>query len=225
MNDELKRDIIDWDTENWSRAIPYWQNYAFKLGNRFKCLELGASKGGLSLWLALNQNEVICSDVKNPKVIAERVHQKYNCYKNINYEAIDATNIPYINHFDLVVFKSILGGISGPNRDDIKAKTIKEIYKTLKPGGKLLFAENLDASIFHKIFRKWFGTKDWNYLRLNELNTVFSPFSKVNYTTVGFFGCFGRNEYQRIVLGKLDKLIDKLFPHKNRYIIIGVATK
>lgn len=167
---------------------------------------------------------MVCSNLKLPDEKTKKIHHKYNCQPYIAYEAIDATNIPYDNHFDFITFKSILGGIPGDGRE-VKIKTINQIHNSLKPGGKLLFAENLSASIFHKILRCWFGTKDWNYLKLDDLDFVFSSFSHVRYTTVGFFGCLGRNERQRILLGKLDKYFDWMIPQKWRYIIIGVATK
>jgi len=222
MDGYLKKDIIGWDTENWSRAIPFWESFGQLNHSDNECLELGAHGGGLSLWLALNKNKVTCSNITQPDANTQMIHRKYNCHPNINYEVIDATNIPYSDHFDFIVFKSILGGIKG---EETHVKAINEIYKSLKSGGKLLFAENLDASIFHKVLRHWFGTKNWNYLKLSDVDAIFSSFSEVTYTTVGFFGCMGRNEYQRILLGKLDRLIDQIIPRKSRYIIIGVATK
>lgn len=225
MDRYLRKDVIGWDTENWVRAIPFWENFGQPNQTDNKCLELGAHGGGLSLWLALNKNKVVCSNLFQPGENIRQIHRKYNCQSNITYEAIDATYIPYSNHFDFIVFKSILGGIKGEGNEETKIKVLNEIHKSLKPGGKLLFAENLDASIFHKILRYWFGTKSWSYLRLKDVGKVFSSFDKVTYTTVGFFGCMGVNERQRILLGKLDRLIDKIIPRASRYIIIGVATK
>ncbi|MDR6782408.1 SAM-dependent methyltransferase [Pedobacter africanus] len=224
MESYLRKDIIGWDTENWSRALPFWESFGKVNTTSKECLEIGAYGGGLSLWLALNKNKVVCSNLNKPDANTQQVHRKYKCHSNIQYEAIDATAIPYTDQFDYIVFKSILGGINDGD-PDIKVKVINEMYKSLKPGGKLLFAENLDASIFHKILRRWFGTKNWNYLKLSDVGTVFSSFAKLDYTTIGFFGCMGRNEYQRIMLGKLDRLFDAIIPSASRYIIIGVATK
>jgi SAM-dependent methyltransferase len=136
---------------------------------------------------------------------------------------MDATNIPFENYFDVIVFKSILGGIS--NNQQNKAKTLNEIHKALKSGGKLLFAENLEATRLHKILRKNFGTKGWNYLKMNEVNDVFASFTSFKYTTVGFFGCLGRNEWQRNLLGKIDGILSWIIPNKSKYILIGVAEK
>lgn len=222
---ETKKDIVDWDIVNWSKAIKYWENNFSVRNKKYKCLELGANQGGLSLWLASHANSVLCSDIKSPRNLASGIHKKYDFASSIKYAAIDATNIPYENHFDIITFKSILGGISENGRNEFKQKTVNEIYKALKPGGALLFAENLEASVIHKFLRKRWGTKDWNYLKLDELNSVFSSFNNFNYTTVGFLGCLGRTEVQRNILGHIDTGIEKLLPKEFHYILIGVAIK
>jgi len=226
MDIEKKRDLIGWDIVNWFKAITYWEKYAIINDGNNKCLELGASNGGLSLWMAKYNNEVVCSDLNKPGKEALEIHSRYEYSDKISYEAVDATNIPYKNHFDVVAFKSIVGGIAGYYGDNsYKYKTVKEMYQALKPGGKLLFAENLKGTGLHVLLRKYFGTKDWNYLRLDEINTVFADFKNVNYTTVGFFGCLGRNEKQRNLLGKIDTFIEKILPNSFHYIVIGVAEK
>jgi len=60
---------------------------------------------------------------------------------------------------------------------------------------------------------------------MNEIDDLFSSFSSLDYTTEGFFGCFGRNEKQRNILGKIDALLASVIPMKSKYIVIGVAVK
>jgi SAM-dependent methyltransferase len=218
------KDIVAWDIVNWSSAIKYWEDNAQVTNKNYECLELGSSKGGMSLWLALNGNNVLCTDLNGPEADAHRIHEKYSCTPRITYAAMDATKIPYENHFDVVIFKSIVGGISSGNQQN-KAKTLNEIHKALKPGGKLLFAENLEATFLHKILRRNFGTKGWNYLTFNEIKDVFSSYHKVHYKTTGFFGCMGRNEWQRNFLGNVDNMLSWVIPNKSKYIVIGVAEK
>lgn len=226
MDKQILHDIIGWDIVNWSKALTYWEQHTELNKGQLTCLELGGREGGLSLWLALKGHKVICSDLQSPKKNASEIHRNYDCKSPIGYEAIDATNIPYENKFDVVTFKSILGGISGRN-NDLKKKTINEIWKALKPGGVLLFAENIESSFLHRFLRKKFVEwgKDWNYLKFDELSDVFSSFTSIDYITVGFLGAFGRSEKQRTFLGKLDRAFEKLIPLKKRYILIGVARK
>ena len=232
MEKELINDIIGWDIVNWSKSFKFWDKYIDIKNKDYKCLELGAREGGLSLWLALNDNSVICSDISYTdqqdeldKTIA--LHKKHNCDHKITYEAIDATNIPYENTFDIVVFKSVLGGVSDQIPESLEQEAVNEIYKSLKPGGKVLFIENLEGSFLHMFARKMFvswGSK-WNYLKLRDIVSMFSSYKSLNYKTVGFFGAFGKTENQRQLYGKIDTLIERLIAKSNRYVMIGIAEK
>lgn len=229
MNELKKSDIIEWDVVNWSKALDLWERNIFTNDEKkLTCLELGGRRGGLSLWLAMKGNEVICSDYENPEPLASKIHKEHTFTGVINYQAIDATQIPYENHFDIIVFKSILGGISRNGNSSLSQKVIDEVFKALKPGGKLLFAENLHASAIHRFFRKRLTKwgKYWNYLKIEEVPGMFKKYESVSFDSVGFLGAFGRNEWQRKILGQLDTLIfDKLASRKMRYIVIGVAIK
>ena len=227
MSKQLIEDIIEWDVKNWSRSLRFWANFIELKDGGKNCLELGGRRGGLSLWLAINGHKVICSDVESPELEASKKHVKYSCIQNVRYESINATDIPYENKFDIVVFKSILGGISGNGRDELKQKAIFEIHKSLKPNGKLLFAENLESSVIHKMLRRNFiswGDR-WNYLKFQEIDSLFSIFGNVQYETTGFFGAFGRSERQRRLLSHFDSVIKPIIPKSKRYVVFGVAVK
>lgn len=220
------RDIIDWDTANWSKAIPFWEKQAELNQKPLKCLELGSNNGGLSLWLAQKGHQVICSDLVNPEAKAKEKHKKYGVLP-ITYQTINALDIPYENEFDIIIFKSILGGVSrGCNQKNKKA-VLEQVHKALKPGGQLLFAENLTASKMHQFLRKHFikWGDDWNYLNQDELEWLFSDYSQISSKTIGFFGAFGRSEAQRKFLGKIDTVIEPLLNSSFNYILLGAAKK
>lgn len=222
----LLQDIISWDVYNWSRALSYWELHGEVNRPGQECLELGSRRGGLSLWLALKGHSALCTDLHLPTEEAAEVHRHYPAARSIRYDKLDAANIPYENAFDIVVFKSTLGGVSAHN-NALKRQTMDSIYRALKPGGRLLFAENLEGAWLHRFMRKRFVQwgRDWNYLRYNELATLFSSYASVTYETVGFFGAFGRSEKQRAWLGRIDRLVEKLIPPAKRSIVIGVAKK
>jgi len=227
IDKELIEDIIEWDVANWSKSIIFWERKIDLKDKNYSCLELGGRMGGLSLFLAKNGNNVICSDLESPEELASDLHKKYGYESRISYQSIDATRIPYENKFDIVTFKSILGGISRNGNNKLKKITLDEIHKSLKPKGKLLFSENLEASFIHKFFRKRFvkwGT-EWNYLKYYEIDELFSSYSKLEYITVGFWGTFGRTEKQRKFLGRIDNVFDKIVPKSKRYIVAGIAEK
>lgn len=220
-------DCIEWDVVNWSKTLSFWVDNSSVGKGSLKCLELGSRRGGLSLWLANQGNNVICSDYTNPKKDAEVLHKKYSIDEKMSYQAIDATRIPFENHFDIIVFKSILGGIGRNDKSYLIQETIDQIHKALKPGGKLLFAENLSGSKLHQFIRKkMVAWSYWNYLKVDETDMIFKAYSSLEFQTAGFLGLFGRSERQRNILGKMDSLLfDKTLPGNMKYIFFGIATK
>jgi SAM-dependent methyltransferase len=191
-------------------------------------LELGSRNGGLSLWMAFQGARVICSDVERPPEAAARLHQSRGVSRLIQYEAIDATRIPYTSRFDVVLFKSMLGAIGRLGNKQLQSEAIREMHRSLKPGGELFFAENLVGSPAHQFFRRKFvkwGTT-WRYVTVAEMQEFLSPFSSVQYRTVGFVGAFGRSELQRNALAVLDRtILTQIIPETWRYIVVGVARK
>ena len=108
------RDVMDWDVANWSVAIPFWKQHSARSLDGARVLELGAHRGGLSLYAAAGGAEVVCSDIESPERPASPVHLKYGVEDRITYRAINATAIDFPDAtFDVVVFKSVLGGL-GP---------------------------------------------------------------------------------------------------------------
>lgn len=227
MTKELTKDILQWDIKSWSKALIYWDT-TIDWNTIQNALELGGQKGGLSLWLALKGKMTVCSDLKDVIITAEPLHKKYNVNQFINYQDIDATNIPYKNHFDIVVFKSIIGGIGRNNNYEIQQKVFKEIYQALKPGGKLLFAENLIASPLHQGLRKRFVNwgDSWRYVSIKEMKELLKDFSFCDIRLTGVLGTFGRNENQRNILSTIDELVlNKICPDNWKYIGYGIAEK
>jgi len=220
--------VFEWDVRNWSKALSFWEEHMRFTGGPLDCLDVGARNGGLSLWLAQRGHNVVCSDLTGTEKSARPLLERYGVAHNVQFVDMDATALPYEGCFDLVVFKSVLGSI-GAN-DDIRKqqRAVDAIHRALKPGGKLLFAENLVASPLHAYFRRRFipWGNLWRYVTIEEMRTFLRAFTSVDYSTGGFFGSFGRNEIQRSFLAQIDELVsDHLIPQNWRYIIYGIATK
>ena len=221
-------DVLGWDIVNWSQALVLWEKVLPYDISNCRFLEIGAYSGGLSLWIAQKKGKIICSDFESPERRAIILHKKWKIENAIFYEAIDATSIPYENEFDFILFKSVLGAIGSQNHLESKKKAISEMHKALKPGGVLLYAENLEGSLFHRFFRKkyvrWGNT--WSYASIDEIKTLMGVFRENKFETTGFLGAFGRTHFQRNFLGILDQLIFcKLINKSNHYIIYGYAKK
>jgi SAM-dependent methyltransferase len=222
------RNFVEWDVRNWSRALDFWTSHTSQDFSQCSALELGARNGGLSLWLALQGVRVLCSDADFPSERALVEHQSQGVSHLIQYRAIDAANIPFEDEFDLILFKSLVGAIGARNGKESQATALMEMHKALKKGGELFFAENLVGSPLHQSLRKHFipWGNSWRYVSIKEMLKLMSPFSNVQYCTLGFSGAFGRSEWQRNLLGILDKtILDYIVPSTWRYIIVGVARK
>ncbi len=226
---EIIHDSIYWDTINWSKSIEFWEKHIPKNAGKLNTLELGCGpNGGLSVWLASKGYNVICSGYEGITETTKNIHKKYEFSDNISYSKIDALSIPYSEAFDIICFKSMLGGIVRDKDHGIAERVIKEIYNSLKIGGVLLFAENLISSKAHSFFRSKFGSlkNKWCYFTVEEIKSLLTEFSSFKYSTFGFTGCFGRNEIQRNMLGRLDSVIfDKILTENLHYIITGCAEK
>lgn len=220
-------EIIQWDVRAWKKALNYWEdNVDWSKVNT--ALELGAREGGLSLWLSKKGIETTCSDYENAEKTALPLHTKHDSELRIHYQDIDATNIPYENHFDVIVFKSIIGGIGKGDNREIQKKVFDEIYKALKPGGTLLFAENLTSTRLHQKLRarhnKWGDY--WRYLSLKDLNYFLEKFNSKTVKTTGILGTLGRNEKQKSLLSRIDELsLNHITPSNWKYIGYGIAKK
>ncbi len=221
-------EITGWDIINWLATVSYWEANTSHDLSKSLVLMIGAHNGGLSLWLAKKGSKIICNDLDGLTNKEKENHKRYGLSHLIEYQSIDALDIPYDSYFNVVLFRSALGGIGRNNKIELQTRTIAQIYKSLKPKGELLFAENLPASPIHRFFRQHFGKwgTEWRYVSIEEIKEFFSIFSSFKYKTVGFLGTFGRNEWQRFILGLLDRLIfNYVTPQSWRYVIIGIAIK
>jgi SAM-dependent methyltransferase len=198
-------------------------------GQTVSCLELGCgAKGSLSLWLALRGHHVVCSDFGGVPQATRRTHERYGISHLVEYADVDARRLAFVDEFDVVVFKSMLGGIARDVPGADPEHIVQNIYEALRPGGVLLFAENLEATALHAFLRKRFaaGAKGWRYPSRGELESTLTQFRSFESTTFGCLGCFGRSETQRGILGRLDeRIVERIVPSSWHYIAAIAARK
>jgi len=226
LNNELLRDIIQWDIKTWSKALPFWEdNFEIKKG--MSALTVGEREGGLTLWLALKDVHVVCTDFKTFPDETKLLHQKYEVSRNITYEnGVDTTDLSQFpaNSFDVVLFKSVLGALSEKDRQQT---AFNEMKRVLKPGGAVLFAENSKGSKLHGALRKKFVLWNhyWRYLDFKKDKDLFTEFSSSNLKSMGFSATFGRSEKQRSILASVDYVFQPLIPSSYKYVLFGVLIK
>jgi hypothetical protein len=226
---DLLSDIFGWDVVTWSSSLEHWQRHATVDFTRSTALEVGAGQsGGVSLWLALQGCEVVCSTLGDVPAQVRALHRRYGVAHRVRYANLDVLDLCESNTYDVIAFKSVLGGIGANGRADLQARAIARLHAALKPGGNLLFAENLAATRVHAAWRSRFGAgKDgWRYLTVREMERMLRPFAAVHYRTAGFFGAWGSSETQMAMSGALDEFVCRwLVPASWQYVLMGTAIK
>jgi SAM-dependent methyltransferase len=225
MKDLPIRDIFQWDSVNWSRSLRLWNKVLDSSPGI--ALEIGGREGGLALLAALHGHQALCSDLENPEHIATPFHSRHNTGKLIRYASVNALDIPYKDEFDMVMVKSVITMIGRHGRKDLQQKALDEIFAALKPGGYLLFAENMKGSRLHVWLRNRFVPwgNEAGYLDWKEASVWFASKGELQFGTAGFFASFGRSESQRRMLGKLDKITDWIWPLNMKYMVYGIVRK
>jgi 2-polyprenyl-3-methyl-5-hydroxy-6-metoxy-1,4-benzoquinol methylase len=229
------KDILGWDVYNWNKALKFFNKTLSdkKITISGKtCLEVGAGfNGGLSLWLALQGGNVLCTSFHDKYVDASKqakvIHNYYKVNDLITYKQLDIRKLDAVNEYDVVVMKSVLGGVNrNENYFDTAKEIVERMYRALKPGGVLLIVENLKATIGHEYFRSKYssGKNRWKYFSAYEFRELFSEyiFDAMNF---GVLACFGRSELQRNILGRIDSIVEKVTPQDIRYIGAAVVFK
>jgi len=219
------RDLyFQWEVRTWSRALPLWEAH-LPTKRPATALGIGERGGGISLWLASKDFRVTCSDLRPFPPETSRMHARFGVQDRIAYARADATALPFPDAaFDVVFFKSVIGALGDKER---QAQAIRETHRVLKPGGLLLFAENLTGTAMHRWLRKRFVAWEhyWRYLHPVRDRDLFAPFAALDDRTTGLLANLGRTEGQRDLLARVDALLMPIVPQGGRTVWYGVATK
>lgn len=227
----ILQDSFGWDVVNWSRSTKLWATELPQDLAGMRALEIGCGplNGGLSLWLASKGADVTASsDVDYGEAMAA-FQSRHQLAGSIDFEIIDGTGIAEENRYDIIAWKSVLGGIGRGRKVDAIESVVASVFRALKPGGTILFVENLPATRLHMALRnRWGAAKNkWHYFSLEELRELIAAqgLVDVRLEATGFLGALGRSEFQKRMLGRVDGLLCRLLPRSWRYIGYGVARK
>jgi hypothetical protein len=229
------KDIIDWDVRSWSHCLKFWapmlKGFRPELN---RVLTFGERHGGISLWFALQGYHVICSDLPGHIRQAKELHEQYGVADLITYADVNVFSIPYDDGaFEIAACKSVIGGLKLDRQDSSsrtlqsQSRAVAEIHRVIKPGGAFLGAENLNGTIFHRIFRTGVkrGRIGWRHLSIQEIIQLFEPFELVEQRAYGFFGSrftsFGLDR----LTAAMDRCLCPFLPERWQYISFIRAKK
>jgi len=226
------QDVVGWDVRTWGRAVAAWERALETMPpGPLDVLEVGAGPGGPSLWLAARGHRVVTSNLGETERLARPLHERYGLADRIEYRDLDlVAGLPYREAFDVVVFKSVLGGL-GSADPALPARALDEVRAALRPGGLVLWAENLRGNWLHRAARgiayRIRRARTWQYLTLPRLRELLTArFEAVELHAGGVLAVLGPNERARDRLARVDQaLLDRALPASWHYMAYGTARR
>ena len=145
-------------------------------------LDLGCGAGENSVYFTLKGANCIATDYSDGMLhVVDELAARYNV--KVKTQVVDAMNIPYPdNTFDYVYIANTLHHVDFD-------KCTNEIYRVLKPGGKMLSwnpsKHNPIINIYRRMATK-VRTEDESPLNINVVDKLKKNFSSVQYDTFWF---------------------------------------
>ena len=227
---------IGWKVASWTRAL----NEAFRHLpadlNGKTLAELGVGPAGLTLFLGALGCRVLCLDRRlDFSKESRELHRRHGV--TCEHVLTDARRLTLpARSLDVVVMKSVLGGIHSEFGREGALACVASVRETLKPGGTLVALEQLKGDPLTRALRRVkYPTRRWHYFEVAEF-TPGSPASLVegfarvetraltvtSHAAEDWLG--HRSPLVRAAVG-LDRLIEPLVPPNWRHLISVVATR
>ena len=229
LNDKrLVRLAFGWNYKSWSHAFKVSN---FQLPNRLdRILEIGASRYSMVslIFDGLADEIVISYYSENQREGVERylasVRLRYKLKSKYVLEQIDATRVE--GDFDIVIMKSVLGGLFRHDRSSISDATDfigNLLSRTVKPEGLLISIDNGKSILERPLSRFGARSYKWRYFRKSELNRAIS---QAEFGVISSFSFENRLGYVGYILDNyviypLDLILFKFWRY-NPTVIVSV---
>lgn len=227
-NTWLIRNAFGWNHNAWAFALKVAK---FQLPERpDRVLELGAGRYSMvALIFDGLANEIVISynDEQEGEQIRKKlslIRQKYHLKSKYIVQKIDAKN--FNDHFDIIIMKSVLGGLFRNHEssiEDVRNFIANKLLRAVTPGGVLISIDN-GTSIFEKFLGKLGARKNqWRFFQKTDLNSATKQFefgllsSFCFQTRLGILGFLIDN----YITYPLDLVLFKIWPH-NPTVITSV---
>jgi hypothetical protein len=234
-DDQLLAAALGWKVTSWKRALEEaLRHLPPNLAGRM-LLEVGTGPHGLSLLFSRLGCRVVCADRRmdyTRESIA--VHQRHGIH--CLHFLTDARRLALRpRSFDMVVMKSVLGGIySQAGREGVMA-TLGSVREVLRPGGAFIALEQLDGGIATRLGRRIrYPSRRWHYFRIQELDpgtpeSLLRGFDAVQLMPVTLLShnmeewLPHRHPLVRAAT-RLDRVLEPLVPANWKHLVAIVAT-
>lgn len=167
-------------------ATPYEYYYKQfqKLNKKSKLLEIGSGFGQNTLKLLSMSFEVCATDISSKSV--KVMNNKFKKFKNFSSKIVDMEKMPFrAKSFDIVCSA---GSLSYGDNELV----MKEIYRVLKPGGRMIIVDSLNNNPIYRFNRYLNYLKNKRSIstlkRIPNINLINIYIEKFGYGKVKFFG-------------------------------------
>ncbi|RKU26181.1 hypothetical protein C6497_14090 [Candidatus Poribacteria bacterium] len=220
----VESDLLLWWEDFY---LPVFEYIIPKMGNLEgkNVLELGTGTGGTATLLAKQGASVIGIDLLPFRLDEAKVRAtQHNVDASIEFALMDAMQLAFKdNTFDFIISKSVLVFTD-------HARTAKECYRVLKPGGKAIFIENMRYHPFVWLYRRLFikYSLKLHYFSIRDIESIGTQFdlmehSEFHFSTVKSLfwqKCIPVSPLYRFsfhLLSVFDSLILKILPFLKRF--------
>ena len=232
LNDNgFVRSAFGWSYKSWSHAFKasYFQ-LPYKVD---RILEIGASERSMvSLIFDGLASEIVISyysdeQKEGVEQYLASVSQKYHLKSKYVLEQIDATSLE--GSFDIVIMKSVLGGLFRQNSStiyDVTSFIESLVSRAVKLEGLLISIDNGKSILEHTLSRFGARKNQWRFFRKSELTgairqTEFGLISSFSFETrLGYMGYILDN----YVIYPLDLILFKFWRHNPTVIVSMFST-
>jgi 2-polyprenyl-3-methyl-5-hydroxy-6-metoxy-1,4-benzoquinol methylase len=210
----------------------YYKFFYNLIGNIYsqRILEIGCGQGWLSMKLAKEGAIIHGIDISGETIKTANSDAERQGIQNAMFSKMSIEDLKFEeNIFDIVIGSAIL------HHTDIH-RSIENIHKVLKPGGRAIFVEPLNENIVLKIWRmltpwrrspteKALLKNDLEYMRAVFPSAIFYYFGFISILSAGLLIYFRNSTLiQKVnkIMEKLDGWLIKNFPFLGPYSAVAV---
>lgn len=226
----LIEDCCGWNKKTWADAVEFAISVLPDDLQGKKVIEIGVSdRSTVAPILAARGATVFCSYYQKPSGFIENGHLKYirEKYGLGEIPTFETGIDELVGRYDVIIMKSVLGGIFRNNDYDGIGATIRRLMRNnVSAGGVILTVDNGYIGPFHRL-RRYRGTggNSWTYLDRNRLaaalaglDVMMKGFGYLNVASASLqFG--GDYEFLNTLLYSVDKAIVSLLDPIERAVL------